>query len=277
MLNCEKKWYYARQPLEEDVQELLRLACNRPMSIPLNLPTGVRDLRSNLDILATSSTHYRLARFQQIYSLPICGLVYPLWAHERDVPTMQAAHAKNPDLGAYLQDKAYTWSSHYIAADLQVDVWAARVCLDLYGLHTPNAGNKPKDGPRAEATYVHDGAKLQELFRRGFNTAQVATELGVTEHFLHANWRELRIHPQFGTTRDRALESSLPRNAKSEISQRRFEWLTVLKDTHLDRKIKSVADARYAWDVTYPTARARLVALGWVPGEPVDLWLGAQP
>jgi hypothetical protein len=201
---------------------------------------------------------YILARWFKRYELVGSdGLVYPLWLHPNDITTMQAAHDKNPDLGFYLRDHARSWSSNYIAADLRVDVWAARVCLDLYGIDTPTRASRPERRPRAEVEFQYDSQLVASLLEH-MKPEDVATELGVTEAFLRTQWHELGIMPTFGLVRSRY-------SRQKAREQKKKSWVLDLKDQHAS----TVACAASAWGVTYQTAFMRLRSLGWQKGEQV--------
>lgn len=280
MLYSERSWAEAQTADLDHFTGVLKHFCARRFVPDASLAKSVTGIRWELKHYCCETAPYLLARYWQVYSLPIDCTQWPLWLHERDVPTMQAAHAKDERLIDYLRSKYYMWSSNQIAADLRVDVWAARVCLDLLDLETPRYGNKPPIPPAAELDFRHDGVLTSQLLARGLNTTQVATELGVTPKFLRDQWKALHINPVFDRVRDRSSEATKPRNEYSEIAIRRETWIAHLKrGLHrgkVTRDVKSVGDAQHTWGVTYATARARLVALGWTPGEGVDTWLAAQ-
>ena len=280
MLYSEQAWLDASRPDLDSFGRVLKTFCDRLYHHEKTLAKSTNALRWELKHYCFEAAPYILARFWKVYELPINGLTWPLWVHSRDVPTIQAAHGNDPALRVYLADRAKEWSSNYIATDLHIDVWAARVCLDLYGIDTPRYGNKPSRQPAAEVIFAHDGEVTSDLFARGFTVNQVATELGVTPKFLRAYWQNLHINPQFRLARARGTEALRPRESHSEIAVRREGWIASLKEGlhrgKVTRNIKSVGDAQHKWGVTYPTARARLVALGWTPGEGVDTWLAAQ-
>jgi hypothetical protein len=223
------------------------------------------------------SALYLLARHWALYSFESHGDTYALWLHDNDIPTMQAAHAQNPDLGAYLKQHAHTWSSNYIAADLRVDVWAARVCLDLYGVKTPAISLRPAEFPRAEMNFKHNGVQTQAWLSEGFTVKDIATKLGVTESFLRQAWRKFEINPEFG------LERHTEHDPDSAVAQNRAAWVDELRngidDTHpmghvCKRNVESIGEAAHVWGVPYNTAKKRLVKLGWTPHTGVADALG---
>jgi hypothetical protein len=277
MLPCEFKWKNSQLADLASFAETYDVFCNRPRPRPKKNPAAaVHDMRTACKRFFLSpnpaSVPYLLARNWQKYVIESCGDYYPLWLHANDIPTMQAAHGGNPDLGAYLRDRAKSWSSNYIASDLRIDVWAARVCLDLYGVRTPCRAGKPRNGTQGEATFTHDGAQVQTWLQSGYTVDEIATELGVTEGWLRRKWLELGIDPQSGRRVDRSFGPA--RDDNSSITEGRDAWVCALRngveDTHPNgrpcrRNVESVGDASRVWGTTSQTARARLLTLGWKP------------
>ena len=234
---------------------------------------AVRDTRRLVKrYLGYAYVPYAVARWYQTYELRSLFATYPMWMHPNDVPTMQAAHAKDPNLEAYLRAKAKTWSSNYIASDLRVDVWAARVCLDLYGIETPKLAKKPEECPRAEVNFQYNALCVVQLFNQGLQTGDVAIELGVTEQFLRAYWKMAGIQPVFGLAGDAYKERVLARIDNHDAQSRQNDWIESLRGYN----VQSVSEAAAHWGISYQGARKRLQVLGWNLGESVSVALGIK-
>ena len=278
MLPCEVKWETSQQADPAFFAREFETFCLRPRP----RPTGdhVKDVRKTVESLLFYFVSgedyinpcYMLARHWGVFTVESHGDQYPLWLHNNDVPTLQAARSKNPDLGAYLRDRAKVWSSNYIAADLRIDVWASRACLDLYGYRTPSTADRPKMRPRGEIDYVHDSGLINVLIRRGYTPGQVAIELGVTDRFLRAHWKSNGIDPALDQTQAKA-------------SANHAEWLADLREGVSDvhpsgrpcvRSVESVGDASKCWGISFQAARKRLIALGWQPYNAVADMLGIR-
>ena len=262
MLQCEIKWETSQQTDPAVFASEYEVFCSRARP----KPTGdhIKDARKIVESLLwffTASTFYAnppymLAKHWQVYAVESHGSTYPIWLHANDVPTMQAAHAKNPDLHAYLKDRARTWSSNYIAADLRVNVWAARVCLDLFGIRTPCTASRPPVVPRAEMGFVYDSARTHAALHVGYSVKEIATELGVTETFLRRVWRAEGISPSTG-----CYSGQDP-----EVKANHESWLNQLRNgTPEGKEIVCVAQAAACWGISDQAARNRLRALGWHP------------
>jgi hypothetical protein len=274
MLQCESKWKNSQLADLAKFVEDFNLYCARPAPRPRpDLVRAVKAKRASLDFYFKEPgveicPVYLLARHFKVYQIETASDVYPLWLHDNDVPTMQAAHERNPDLGTYLKARSRIWSSNYIAADLRVDIWAARVCLDLYSFTTPYTSTRPSELPRAEIDYRNNGEQVQVWLRQGYNVRDIATKLGVTESFLRKTWKELHITPEH------AHAHETEHAPESEITRNREAWRDELRDGVEDmhpikgkcvRAVESVGEAAQVWGVPFNTAKKRLLVLGWRP------------
>jgi hypothetical protein len=272
MLQNEVKWETSQQAYPKTFARNFEEFCLHPRRKPtLRLAQDVHDTRQSLlDWFSGEPDYlnpwYMLARHWGVFEVDGKWDTYPLWLHFNDVPTMRAAWTQDQALCAYLQacTTKNRWSSSYIAADLRIDVWAARVCLDLCGVPTPSTGDRPSVRPRAEWTYVHDGEAIQRLLREGYTKREVATELGLTEGFLLGQWKILGIDPETNFT---------PRSVNSDMHE---TWLKELR-VGVERggeelsRVRTVTEAAAVWGITFNGAKKRLRALGWEPYNSVDM------
>jgi transposase len=273
MLLCEIRWETSQQADPAAFASAYEVFCIRARPKPTGYPVAdARKMVENLLWFFTASTFYAnppymLAKHWQAYDVESHGSKYPIWLHANDVPTLQAAHAKNPDLHAYLKDRARTWSSNYIAADLRINVWAARVCLDLFGIRTPCTASRPPVAPRAETGFIYDSARTHSALYAGYSVKEIATELGVTESFLRRVWRNEGINPSTGYS-----------GQDPEVKANHKRWLNQLRNgTPEGREIEGVSQAAACWDISDQAARNRLRALGWQPYTSVWSVLDACP
>ena len=266
LLPAEKLWALSDRIDLHTLTQELGVFCSRPMRLPPdNLVQSVHTTRQRIKAISEAFIPYVLAVNYGAYALNNLGVEFPLWLHSNDVPTMQAAHARNPDLEAYLRHHARTWSSNYIASDLRCDVWAARVILNLFNIKTPCLAKRPTERPRAEAGFVYDAARVVSLLDLGMSPREAATELGVGERFLRDQWKSILIDPTLKITRDRA--HTHPLNVPSTTTNQRKAWLAKIEACGW--LVENVSSAADAWGVTYQGARRRLEALGWRPGASV--------
>ena len=270
MQNAETKWCSSQLTKPEQFRVEYDSWCRRVRPPPTgDLIADVHETNRSLNWTYTAEmyahTGYMLARHWGVF---VAADVYPLWLHANDIPTMQAARDNDPALEAYLRDRARTWSSTYISCDLSVNVWAARVCLDLYGIKTPLDAYRPRARPRGEIGYVHDPVRIKALLDRGLTMREIATELAVSERFLRENWKNLGISPAFG-------------KAMNQPTANHAEWLAALREgmrwgDRVDAPIHSVSEAAACWGMSANAARKRLFLLGWEPFTSVQTLFSDQ-
>lgn len=272
MLQNEIKWLLSQQADSKAFAPHFEEFCVRPRRKPTrHLAQDVHNVRQSLlDWFSGEPDYlnpwYMLARHWGVFEAEGTWDTYPLWLHPNDVPTMRAARTQDPNLCAYL--KACTtinkWSSTYIAYDLRIDVWAARVCLDLCGVPTPATGDRPSVRPRAELTYAHDGEAIQRLLRQGYTRREVATELGVTDDFLASHWKVLGIAPEMNF-------SGAPVTSDTHETWLRQLRAGIPRGSNPTARVITVNEAAVVWGLTFNGAKKRLRVLGWEPYNSVEM------